>query len=121
MDSEEWRNRIVGRRGDSSEVNHRGGTCVGADCQSLCARAPAAETAIVVRQLSPISSPHDSNHAPPFLIGGAHANTRRCTEKQAFGGLDAQTAVKRCDGGGSTCQVMDQKIVLAAARRSGVS
>ena len=51
----------------------------------------------------------------------AHANTRRGTEKQAFGGLDAQTAVKRRDGGGSTCQVMDQKIVLAAARRSGVS
>jgi hypothetical protein len=52
-----------------------------------------------------------------FFIGGeylhcecAHANTRRCTEKQAFGGLDAQTAVKRRDGGGSTCQVMDQKI-----------
>jgi hypothetical protein len=43
----------------------------------------------------------------PFLIGGAHANTRRCTEKQAFGGLDAQTAVKRRDCGGSTCQVMD--------------
>ena len=36
-----------------------------------------------------------------------HANTRRCTEKQAFGGLDAQTAVKGRDGGGSTCQVME--------------
>jgi hypothetical protein len=58
---------------------------------------------------------------PLFLISGAHANTRRCTEKQAFGGLDAQTAVKRRDGGGSTCQVMAKKIVLAAARRSGVS
>ena len=39
----------------------------------------------------------------------AHANTRHSTEKQAFRGLDAQTAVKRCDGEGSTCQVMDHK------------
>ena len=51
----------------------------------------------------------------------AHANTRHCTEKQAFGGLDAQTALKGRDGGRSTCQVMDQEIVLAATLRSGVS